>query len=60
MGSEMFNQLYEMIGMELEEGTDNKERMKLYHETCNGKPELIKLCQKLEEIIFCEQNFIYQ
>ena len=54
MGTELFNQLYEMLELELQNDTDPIERQKLVKEICGGNKELINLCAKLEEIIFME------
>ena len=59
MGSQLFSQIYEMLSLEIENDSDPKERYNAIKEICSGKKELIKLCQKLEEIIFLEQNFTY-
>ena len=48
-----------MLELEIQEGTDPQARVEVVNEICHGKPELIKLCHKLEEIIFWEQNFTY-
>jgi len=59
MGKNLFNQLYEMLEMEIQEASDPKARQSIVNDICQGNKELIKLCQKLEEIIFWEQNFTY-
>ena len=57
MGSQLFAQLYEMLELEIQNETDPRERQQLVKEICGDNKEIIKLCQKLEEIIFMEQNF---
>ena len=59
MGSKLFSQLYEMLELELQQETDPLDRQQMVKEICGGNKELISLCQKLEEIIFMEQNFTY-
>lgn len=59
MGTKLFNDIYHMLEIEIEDGTDPNERQKLVHDVCEGNQNLINLCQKLEEIIFWEQNFTY-
>jgi hypothetical protein len=59
MGKELFAQLYELLEMEMQVGTDHNEMQKMIKKIVGGKPELIKLCENLEEIIYWEQNFTY-
>lgn len=59
IGKDLFNTLYEMLEIMIQDKTDHRERQKNIKDICNGNKELIKLCDKLEEIIFFEQNFIY-
>jgi hypothetical protein len=59
MGSKLFNQLYEMLELEIQNDTDPKARAELVKEICQGNSDLIKLCQKLEDIIYWEQHFTY-
>jgi hypothetical protein len=48
-----------MLELEIQADTDPRERNKRVKEICSGNKDLYKLCQKLEEIIFWEQNFSY-
>jgi hypothetical protein len=60
LGAKFFNELYELLELEIQNETDPKERQATIYEICKGKKELIELCSKLEQIIFLEQNFIYE
>ena len=59
MGSHLFNQMHEMLTLEIENDSDPKVRAELIKEITNGNKQMIQLCQKLEEIIFMELNFGY-
>jgi len=59
LGTKFFNELYEMLELEIQNETDPEERKTIISEICKGKPELIEMCHKLEEIIFMQQTFSY-
>lgn len=54
MGSKLFGELYEMLELGIQNDLDPKERQEMVKEICGDNQEIIKLCQKLEEIIFME------
>ena len=54
MGTSLFNDICQMIELDMQNNTDERERSQAIAEICNFNPELIKLCNKLEEIIYLE------
>ena len=58
-GKDLFNQLYDMLELEIQNDTDPKVRQQLVYDICEGNKELMNLCQKLEEIIYWETQFTY-
>jgi len=48
-----------MLELEIQEGSDPKQRQRRIRDIVEDNPVLLKLCSKLEEIIFWEQNFTY-
>jgi len=46
-----------MIELDIENDTDPFERQRAIKEICNDNKDLIKLCNKLEEIITMEQIY---
>jgi len=53
-GKDLFNYLYDMLELEIQNDTDPKVRQQLVYDICEGNKELMNLCQKLEEIIYWE------
>jgi hypothetical protein len=58
-GEGLFDQLYDMLELEIQNDTDPESRQALVRGICEGNPELMSLCQKLEEIIYWETQFTY-
>ena len=54
LGRELFDQIYEQLSLEIQQDTPAEERAQSIRDICEGSEDLIKLCQKLEEIIFIE------
>lgn len=54
LGRELFDQIYEQLSLEIQQDTPAEERAQSIRDICEGSEDLIKLCSKLEEIIFIE------
>ena len=43
-GKDLFNQLYDMLELEIQNDTDPKVRQQLVYDICEGNKELMNLC----------------